>query len=84
MHFFSALFKIVIINLVLSGDNAVVIGMAAHRLPPRQRKFAILCGGAAAIVLRITLTAIAAFLLRVSGLQIAGGILLIWIGLQSY
>ena len=78
--FLSALFKIVIIDLVLSGDNAVVIGMAAHRLPPRHRKFASLRGHAAAIVLRITLTAIAAFSLRRSGLQIAGGILLIWTG----
>ena len=57
MHFLSSLFKIVIIDLVLSGDNAVVIGMAAHRLPYRQRKIAIVCGGAAAIGLRITLTA---------------------------
>src|ERR1044071_2262592 len=82
MHFLSAIFKIVVIDLVLSGDNAVVIGMAAHRLPGRQRKIAILCGGAAAIVLRITLTAIAALLLRVSGLQIAGGVLLMWIGFR--
>ena len=82
MHFLSSLFKIVIIDLVLSGDNAVVIGMAAHRLPYRQRKIAILCGGAAAIGLRITLTAIAAVLLRVSGLQIIGGVLLIWIGFK--
>jgi len=82
MHFLSAIFKIVIIDLVLSGDNAVVIGMAAHRLPDRQRKFAIVCGGGAAIALRITLTAIAAVLLKLSGLQIAGGVLLMWIGFR--
>src|SRR5262245_22894248 len=82
MHFLSALFKIIIIDLVLSGDHVVVIGMAAHRLPERQRKIAILCGGAAAIVLRISLTAIAAVLLRITGLQIAGGLLLIWIGFR--
>jgi YjbE family integral membrane protein len=82
MHFLSSLFKIVIIDLVLSGDNAVVIGMAAHRLPHRQRRIAIMCGGAAAIGLRITLTAIAAVLLRVSGLQIIGGLLLIGIGFR--
>ncbi len=60
MDLLSSIFKIVLIDLVLSGDNAVVIGMAAHRLPPRQRKFAILFGGGAAIVLRIALTMIAA------------------------
>ena len=64
MNFLSQILRIVIIDLVLSGDNAVVIGMAAHRLEPRQRKFAILFGGGAAIGLRIALTAIAAFLLR--------------------
>lgn len=82
MDYFSAVMRIVIIDLVLSGDNAVVIGMAAHRLPPRQRKFAILFGGGAAIALRITLTAIAAFLLRLKGLQLIGGLLLIWIGFK--
>jgi len=74
--------RIVIIDLVLSGDNAVVIGMAAHRLEPRQRKVAILIGGSAAIGLRILLTAVAAFLLRLQGLQLIGGLLLIWIGIK--
>ena len=82
MAVLSRIFGIIIIDLVLSGDNAVVIGMAAHRLPPRQRRAAILIGGGAAIVLRIALTAIAALLLRVSGLQLAGGILLIWIAFR--
>jgi YjbE family integral membrane protein len=72
--------RIVIIDLVLSGDNAVVIGMAAHRLEPRQRKAAILIGGGSAIVLRILLTAIAAFLLHLKGLQLLGGLLLLGIG----
>lgn len=82
MDLLSSIFKIVLIDLVLSGDNAVVIGMAAHRLPPRQRKFAILFGGGAAIVLRIALTMIAALLLQISGLQLLGGALLIWIGFK--
>jgi YjbE family integral membrane protein len=82
MHFLSSILKIVIIDLVLSGDNAVVIGMAAHRLEPSQRKKAILIGGGAAIILRITLTAVAALLLRLSGLQIVGGLLLVWIGFK--
>jgi len=82
MDFLSQILRIVIIDLVLSGDNAVVIGMAAHRLPPAQRRKAILVGGGAAIVLRITLTAVAAFLLTLKGLQLAGGILLLWIGFK--
>jgi len=82
MEFLSQILRIVIIDLVLSGDNAVVIGMAAHRLEPRQRKRAILIGGGAAIGLRILLTAIAAFLLTLKGLHLIGGILLLWIGFK--
>jgi YjbE family integral membrane protein len=82
MHFISSVLRIVIIDLVLSGDNAVVIGMAAHRLEPRQRRTAILIGGGAAIVLRIALTAIAAMLMQLSGLRLVGGLLLIWIGFK--
>ena len=80
MVFVWQVLRIVIIDLVLSGDNAVVIGMAAHRLAPRQRKTAILIGGSAAIVLRISLTAVAALLLRLQGLRLLGGLLLLWIG----
>ena len=82
MHLLYSIAQIILIDLVLSGDNAVVIGMAAHRLPARQRKTAILIGGGAAIVLRILLTAIAALLLKLSGLQLAGGLLLIWIAFR--
>jgi len=82
MEFLSQILRIVIIDLVLSGDNAVVIGMAAHRLEPKQRKRAILIGGGAAIALRILLTAIAAFLLTLKGLHLIGGVLLLWIGFQ--
>jgi YjbE family integral membrane protein len=74
--------QIIIINLLLSGDNAVIIGMAAHRLPPTQRRMAILIGGGVAIVLRVILTAVAALLLQVSGLQLVGGLLLIWIAFK--
>lgn len=76
------MFAIVLIDLVLSGDNAVVIGMAAHRLPPPQRRTAILIGGGAAIGLRISLTAIATFLLLVPGLRQIGGLLLLWIAFK--
>jgi YjbE family integral membrane protein len=82
MHFIYSVFRIVIIDLVLSGDNAVVIGMAAHRLPLPQRKKAIVIGGSAAIVLRIILTTIAAFLLKVPALQVLGGLLLMWIAFK--
>ena len=73
---------IIVINLVLSGDNAVVIGMAAHRLPLHDRRRAIVLGGGAAIVLRIILTIPAMYLLQVRGLGIAGGVLLIWIAFK--
>lgn len=80
--FWSGVLKIIVIDLVLSGDNAIVIGMAAHRLEPKQRKFAILFGGATAIVLRILLTLVAAYLLQIPVLQLAGGVLLIWIAFK--
>jgi YjbE family integral membrane protein len=82
MEFLYSTLRIIVIDLILSGDNAVVIGMAAHRLPIKQRKQAILIGGGAAIVLRIMLTAIAALLLKIPGLQLVGGILLIWIAFR--
>ena len=82
MNLISALLRIVIIDLALSGDNAVIIGMAAHRLHPQERKKAILIGGAAAIGLRVALTAIAALLLQLPGLRLVGGLLLLWIGFK--
>jgi YjbE family integral membrane protein len=75
----TAMTRIILINIVLSGDNAVVIGMAAHSLHEKQRKLAILIGGSAAVVLRISGTAAAAALLQVPGLKVLGGVLLIWI-----
>ena len=77
-----SLSRIIIINLILSGDNAVVIGMAAHRLPAQQRRMAILFGGIVATILRAILTAVAALLLQISGLQVVGGALLIWIAFK--
>jgi YjbE family integral membrane protein len=75
----SKIFGIVVIDLVLSGDNAVVIGMAARRLSERNRRRAILVGGAGAIGLRIVFTALAALLLDIPYLQAGGGVLLLWI-----
>ncbi|MFN4117863.1 TerC family protein [Acidovorax sp.] len=74
--------KIVWINIVLSGDNPVVIALAARSLPPHQQKKAAFLGSGAAVVLRIALTVVAANLLQLSFLQIVGGCLLLWIGLQ--
>jgi YjbE family integral membrane protein len=79
---FGSLLQIIVINIVLSGDNAVVIGMAAQPLPTRQRRLAIMIGGGAAIVLRILLTAVAAFLLGLPALKAIGGVLLLWIAFQ--
>jgi YjbE family integral membrane protein len=76
------LVSIIVINLVLSGDNAVVIGLAAHRLPPQQRRVAIVLGGLGAVVLRLVLTAVATLLLLVPGLRQAGGALLLLIAFR--
>ncbi len=80
--FWIGLIKIVWINIILSGDNAVVIALAARSLPPAQQRQAIIWGSGAAVVLRIGLTVVAAWLLGLSFLQIIGGCLLLWIGLQ--
>jgi len=80
--FWIGLVKIIWINIILSGDNAVVIALAARSLPPRQQKMAILWGSGAAVVLRIVLTVVAVRLLALPYLQIAGGLLLLWIGAQ--
>jgi YjbE family integral membrane protein len=76
------LLTIIAIDLVLSGDNAVVIAMASRRLPAEQRRTAILFGGGGAVVLRIIFTILAALLLGVPLLQAIGGLLLIYIALK--
>ena len=81
-EFWVGLLKIIWINILLSGDNAVVIALAARGLPPEQQRKAILFGSGAAVVLRIGLTIIAAWLMALQGLQIVGGLLLLWIGAQ--
>jgi YjbE family integral membrane protein len=81
-EFWIGLFEIVWINIILSGDNAVVIALAARSLPPEQQQKAVFFGSGAAVVLRIALTVVAAKLLAISFLQIAGGLLLLWVGVQ--
>ena len=81
-EFWIGLLKIIWINIILSGDNAVVIALAARSLPPEQQKKAVLFGSGAAVVLRIALTVVAVQLLELPYLQIVGGLLLLWIGTQ--
>lgn len=81
-EFWVGLMKIIWINIILSGDNAVVIALAARSLPAEQQKKAIFFGSAAAVVLRIILTVVAVKLLALPYLQLIGGLLLLYIGVQ--
>ena len=78
----AALMMIIGINIVLSGDNAVVIALACRSLPPAQQKRAIMLGTVGAIVLRVVLTAFAAMLLTKPWLKLIGSVLLIWIAIK--
>jgi YjbE family integral membrane protein len=88
LHFVSneitALIQVVLIDLVLAGDNAIVIGLAAAGLPLQQRTKAVLAGIIAATVLRITFAAATTQLLQVVGLVLAGGILLLWVSWKMF
>jgi YjbE family integral membrane protein len=78
-EFWTALITIIFIDLVLAGDNAIVIGMAARRLSPTQQKKAIIWGTFGAVAIRIIATVLVVELLKIPGLQLVGGLLLIWI-----
>src|SRR3954453_949722 len=80
--FWLGLLKIIGVNIILSGDNAVVIALAARSLPARQQKQAVLWGAGAAVVLRILLTIFAAALLSLPWLKLIGSLLLFWIGVK--
>src|SRR6185369_16711122 len=80
--FWAALWKIIIANIILSGDNAVVIAMACHNLSDKYRKPAIFFGSAGAIVLRIIFCAVIGWLMSVPYLKLVGGALLLWIGVK--
>jgi len=80
--FWTALLKIIGVNIVLSGDNAVVIALAARSLQPKQQKQAIFWGSGAAIVMRIVLTIFAVKLLTLPYLKLIGSVLLLWIGVK--
>ncbi|MGZ5178991.1 MAG: TerC family protein [Ramlibacter sp.] len=80
-EFWIDLLKIIMINIVLSGDNAVVIALASRSLPPQQQKKAIIFGSVGAIVLRLVLTFFAVYLLEQPYLKLVGAALLLWIGI---
>jgi YjbE family integral membrane protein len=79
IEFFTALLSIVVIDLVLAGDNAIVIGLAARKLPKDQQKKVIIWGTIGAIIIRAIATMLVVYLLKIPGLLLIGGILLIWI-----
>jgi len=77
-----AVFSIMIIDIILGGDNAIIIALASKALPPEQRKKAIIYGTLGAVAVRVALTAFALFLLKIPLLQFVGGVLLVWIALK--
>jgi len=83
-EFYSGLFAILVIDLVLAGDNAVIIALAVNKLPKKQRTFGIIFGSGLAIVLRTILTFVAARLLEIPFLKLVGGILILWIAVKLF
>jgi len=84
LPFFTALISIIIIDLILAGDNAVVIAMAVRSLPLEQRKKGIIFGAGAAVFLRVILTFFVAQLLVINYLKIVGGLLILWIAVKLF
>ena len=76
--------QIIFIDLVLAGDNAIIIGMVASKFPPKQRKKVIFWGIGGAVILRIILTLLTAYLLQITGLRLIGGLLLLYIVYKLY
>ncbi len=81
-HFLFSAFAIVLIDLLLAGDNALVIAMAVRALAGSQRRIATICGAGAAVALRVALTSVAARLLQVRFIQLGGGLLILWIAVK--
>ena len=81
---FTILSQIIFIDLVLAGDNAIIIGMVASKFPVEQRKKVIFWGIGGAVILRIILTLLTAYLLQITGLRLIGGILLLYIVYKLY
>src|ERR1700733_1540458 len=83
-HFILAGLTILLIDLLLGGDNAVVIALAVRSLPVRQRRIGIAVGAGLAVILRVTITFFAAELLRSRYIQLAGGLLVLWIAVKLF
>ena len=83
-EFLSALLAIIVIDLALAGDNAIVIALAARRLPPHLQKRAILWGAIGAIAVRVLMTLAVVWLLGIPGLMAAGGVILVWIAWKLF
>ncbi len=82
--FFLGIFNIIIIDIILAGDNAVVIAMAVRSLPRRQRQWGIVLGAGAAVLLRVVLTFFVAKLLDIQFIKLAGGVLILWIAVKLF
>ncbi len=82
LHFLLNGLKIVLIDLLLAGDNALVIALAVRSLPPRERRIGIIGGAGVAVLLRIGLTVVAARLLEIEYLKLGGGLLILWIAFK--
>ena len=80
----AALLQVIVIDLVLAGDNAIVVGLAASRVEPHLRARVIFWGIAGAVVLRIAFAAVTVQLMAIVGLTLAGGILLLWVCWKMY
>jgi YjbE family integral membrane protein len=81
-HLLERLFLIVVIDLLLASDNALVIAMAVRSLGPRERRIGTICGAAGAIIIRVGLTFVAARLLNIEFLKLAGGLFVLWIAIK--
>ena len=84
LKFLSAVLSIVLIDLILAGDNAVVIALAVRSLPRKKRMWGMILGAGAAVVLRVILTFFAAQLLKISFLKLSGGILITWVAVKLF
>jgi YjbE family integral membrane protein len=82
--FFLGIINIIIIDLILAGDNAVVIAMAVRSLPRRQRRWGIMLGSGAAVLLRVVLTFFVAQVLEIQFIKLAGGVLITWIAIKLF
>jgi YjbE family integral membrane protein len=81
-RFLASIVQIVLIDLLLAGDNALVIAMAVRALPKRERRIGTACGAGVAVLLRVALTYLAARLLQIPYLQLAGGLFILWIAIK--